>query len=92
MCYGPKIDFLFTRSSFSDANAVTVKAEMSGVVWKTATESGKTYKAGETVTILEAMKMEIPCKAVQGFTVRSVPMQPGDRVNPGDVLVAGVMS
>lgn len=37
----------------TDPKAITVKAELSGVVWKALAESGKTYKKGETVTILE---------------------------------------
>lgn len=37
----------------TDPHAVVVKAELSGVVWKTVTDTSRAYKKGEAVTVLE---------------------------------------
>jgi acetyl-CoA carboxylase biotin carboxyl carrier protein len=42
---------------------------------------------GDTVVLLESMKMEIPVIAESGGTVRAVVVAPGDVVQEGDVLV-----
>ncbi|UZJ53995.1 hypothetical protein CBS101457_003315 [Exobasidium rhododendri] len=76
----------------SDTQAVVVRAELSGVVWKTVTEIGKKYGKGEVITVLEAMKMEIPCKAPESFIVKAIPRQQGDQVEAGDVVAAGLPS
>ena len=46
----PTLSLLSMRT---DPHAVVVKAELSGVVWKTVTDTSRTYKKGEAVTILE---------------------------------------
>lgn len=74
----------------ADPEAILIKAEMSGVIWKTVTEMGKAFKKGEAVTILEAMKMEIPCNASSNFKVKAIVKLPGERVDGGQVVVAGV--
>ncbi|MDQ4051259.1 MAG: biotin/lipoyl-binding carrier protein [Actinomycetota bacterium] len=46
-----------------------------------------TVAEGDTVVLLESMKMEIPVIAESGGTVRAVVVAPGDVVQEGDVLV-----
>jgi len=62
------------------------------VVWKTASEVGKKYKKGEAVTVLEAMKMEIPCSAPNDFVVKAILKGQGDRVEVGEAVVVGMSS
>ena len=48
---------------------------------------GDRIDEGDTVVILESMKMEMPVEAEDGGTVREIRCQEGQAVNEGDVLV-----
>jgi acetyl-CoA carboxylase biotin carboxyl carrier protein len=48
---------------------------------------GDTVEAGDTVVLLESMKMEIPMLAERGGTVTAIKVTVGDVVQDGDVLV-----
>ena len=48
---------------------------------------GERVEAGQTVLILEAMKMEHPMRAVEDGVVREVCISEGDQVEPGTVLL-----
>jgi acetyl-CoA carboxylase biotin carboxyl carrier protein len=48
---------------------------------------GQTVSAGDTLVILESMKMEMPVEATAGGTVKEIRCQEGQPVNEGDVLV-----
>jgi len=50
-------------------------------------EVGATVIAGETLLILESMKMEIPVLADIAGTVQEIGVAVGDVVNEGDILV-----
>ncbi|MFJ7637614.1 acetyl-CoA carboxylase biotin carboxyl carrier protein subunit [Peribacillus sp. NPDC097206] len=63
-----------------------VTAPMSGSVWKITSESGKQVEAGETIVILESMKMEIPITAETGGTVKTISVQEGDFIQEHDVV------
>ena len=47
---------------------------------------GTSVKAGDSVVVLEAMKMEIPVVAPQDGTISSIEVAAGDAVESGDVL------
>ena len=47
---------------------------------------GQAVKAGDSIVLLEAMKMEIPVVAPQDGTVASINVAAGDTVENGDVL------
>ncbi|MED4015442.1 acetyl-CoA carboxylase biotin carboxyl carrier protein subunit [Sutcliffiella cohnii] len=64
-----------------------VEASMAGTVWKVLVEAGNNVEAGQTVIILESMKMEIPLEVVESGTVKSISVSEGDFVNEGDVLL-----
>ena len=64
-----------------------VRAEMVANVWKVAVAEGQQVAEGDTLLVLESMKMEIPVTAERAGTVRTVPATEGTVVQEGDVLV-----
>jgi acetyl-CoA carboxylase biotin carboxyl carrier protein len=64
-----------------------IVAEMVASVMSVAVAPGDRVGVGETVVLLESMKMEIPVILEAPGTVRSVKVAPGDVVQEGDVLV-----
>ncbi|ORY24558.1 allophanate hydrolase subunit 2-domain-containing protein [Naematelia encephala] len=67
-----------------------IECPMVAAVWQSLVKKGDIVHAGQVVVILEAMKLEIPCRVeddMDGATVVSV-IQPGSLVQPGDILVS----
>ena len=68
------------------AGSVAVTASVPGNVFKEEANVVQAVKAGDTIIILEAMKMEIPVVAPQDGTVASINVGAGDAVESGDTL------
>lgn len=68
------------------AGSVEVTASVPGKICKIEANVGTAVKAGDTVLVLEAMKMEIPVVAPQDGTVATINVAVGDAVESGDVL------
>ena len=66
--------------------AEEVRAEMVANVWKVLAGSGQAVAAGDTLVILESMKMEIPVIAESDGTVRELKVAEGDVVQEGDLI------
>ena len=66
--------------------AVAVNAPMPGNILDVRVKPGDSVKAGDTLLILEAMKMENEISAPQDGTIASVNVSKGDTVNSGDLL------
>ena len=64
-----------------------VTAHIAGTVWKLECKVGDTLEEGDTVAILESMKMEMPVETEEAGTVKEISVAEGDNVNEGDVLV-----
>ncbi len=64
-----------------------IRAEMVASVHSVVSEVGAEVAVGDTLMILESMKMEIPVVVEAAGTVREISVQPGDVVREGDVLV-----
>jgi acetyl-CoA carboxylase biotin carboxyl carrier protein len=64
-----------------------ISASMAGTVLNVLVESGKDVNSGDTILMLESMKMEIPVEAENAGKVAEVKVNVGDFVNEGDVLV-----
>lgn len=64
-----------------------VEAHITGTVWKIECEIGDTVAEGDTVVVLESMKMEMPVEAEDRGAVREILCEEGQAVNEGDVLV-----
>ena len=60
---------------------------MAGAVYKVIAQPGQSVSEGETVLILEAMKMEMSVSATSAGTVRDLHVQPGDQVTAGQLLM-----
>jgi acetyl-CoA carboxylase biotin carboxyl carrier protein len=62
-------------------------APVAGSVWKVEVTLGQSVGAGQTLVILESMKMEIPVEAETAGVVKILHCAPGDVVREGQVLV-----
>ncbi len=63
-----------------------VLSDMVGSVWKVEVAPGQHVSEGDTLVILESMKMEIPVFAPQSGTVRELRVEQGGTVREGDVI------
>jgi acetyl-CoA carboxylase biotin carboxyl carrier protein len=64
-----------------------VAAHITGTVWKIEVKEGQQVSAGDTLVILESMKMEMPVEATEGGVVKEIRCKESQPVNEGDVLV-----
>lgn len=64
-----------------------VTAHITGTVWKIQVSIGQAVSAGDTLVILESMKMEMPVEATDSGTVKEIKVKEAQAVNEGDVLV-----
>jgi acetyl-CoA carboxylase biotin carboxyl carrier protein len=63
-----------------------IRAEMVANVWKVVASAGDTVDDGDTLVILESMKMEIPVLAESAGTVAEIAVAEGDVVQEGDLI------
>lgn len=64
-----------------------VTAPLPGVITFIKVRAGERVKAGQTVAVLEAMKMENEIHCVHEGTVKAVNVKEGDFVQDGDILI-----
>jgi acetyl-CoA carboxylase biotin carboxyl carrier protein len=64
-----------------------VLAHITGTVWKIEVDVGDAVQEGDTVVILESMKMEMPVEAEDPGTVKEILCKEGQSVSEGDSLV-----
>ena len=69
------------------AGAVAINAPMPGNILDVRVAPGDSVKAGDTLLILEAMKMENEISAPQDGTIATIDVRKGDTVSSGDLLV-----
>ena len=65
----------------------SLSAPMPATVVRVEVSPGTPVRRGDTLIILEAMKMELPIRASSDGTVKSVSCKPGDLVQPGVALI-----
>jgi acetyl-CoA carboxylase biotin carboxyl carrier protein len=70
-----------------DMSKVTVESEMAGSIWKILVQVGSDVQEGDTLIIIEAMKMEIPVIASDSGRVTEILVKEGDQVSDGDPVV-----
>ncbi len=64
-----------------------IAAHITGTVWKVECAVGDAVQEGDTVAILESMKMEMPVEAEDAGTVTEIRCEEGQAVSEGDTLV-----
>jgi acetyl-CoA carboxylase biotin carboxyl carrier protein len=64
-----------------------VEAHITGTVWKIEVQIGEAVQEGDTVVVLESMKMEMPVEAEDPGVVTEILVEEGQSVSEGDTLV-----
>jgi len=76
-----------TTSAPAAGSGEPVVAPLAGNIFRILVGVGDVVQEGETIIILEAMKMETEVKAKRGGTISKVVVREGDAVRSGDVLL-----
>ena len=63
-----------------------IRAEMVANVWKVVAAEGQQVQDGDTLVILESMKMEIPVLAESDGTLTKLAVAEGDVIQEGDLI------
>jgi acetyl-CoA carboxylase biotin carboxyl carrier protein len=63
-----------------------IESQVSGTVWKVECQAGVAVADGDTILIIESMKMEIPVDAPGAGTLRELLVAEGDTVAEGQLL------
>jgi acetyl-CoA carboxylase biotin carboxyl carrier protein len=74
------------RSRQTGVAVAEVRAEMVANVWKVVAAEGDHVEDGDTLVIMESMKMEIPVLAESAGTVTAMHVAEGDVVQEGDLI------
>ena len=69
-------------------NAEDIPAPLAGNIWKVLVSPNQQIKEGDTLVILEAMKMETEVKAARSGTVVAVNVSEGDQVSAGQAIIS----
>jgi acetyl-CoA carboxylase biotin carboxyl carrier protein len=64
-----------------------IQAHITGTVWKIEVKPGDSVEEGDTVVILESMKMEMPVEAEDDGVIKEVLCAEGQAVAEGDALI-----
>ena len=75
------------KASPAGPSVIEIKAQLPGNVYQILFAEGDQVKEGETLVILEAMKMETPVVATSSGTVDSIAVTKGQTVQSGQVLL-----
>jgi acetyl-CoA carboxylase biotin carboxyl carrier protein len=73
-------------TDYEEIQVAEVRAEMVANVWKVVAAEGETVADGDTLVILESMKMEIPVLAEDAGTLTRLAVAEGDLVQEGDLI------
>jgi acetyl-CoA carboxylase biotin carboxyl carrier protein len=65
---------------------IEIKSEITGTVWQVRTRPGDRVESGDTLIVIESMKMEIPVITEDGGTVREIRVKEKDPVAEGQVV------
>lgn len=66
--------------------ATTIKAHITGTVWKVEAKPGDALEEGDSIVILESMKMEIPVEAPEPGKVLEIKVAEGQAIKEGDPI------
>jgi urea carboxylase len=83
----PAADEAQASVSEEEEAGLAVQADLNGNIWKVLVQPGDEVSAGQTLIIVEAMKMELAIVAPQAGRVTRIACQAGRPVSPGDHLL-----
>ena len=63
-----------------------MRSELNAIVWKIETAAGTTINAGDTLIVLEAMKMEIPVTSTTAGRIKTILVKLDDVIAEGQVV------
>ena len=75
-----------TKTTEGVTVADEIRAEMVANVWKVVATAGDSVAEGDTLVILESMKMEIPVVAESDGVLQQLAVNEGDVVQEGDLI------
>jgi acetyl-CoA carboxylase biotin carboxyl carrier protein len=67
--------------------ATNVQAHITGTVWKIEVKAGESVDEGQTLVIIESMKMEMPVESPMKGKVEQIAVAEGQSVDEGAVLL-----
>ena len=65
---------------------IEVKSEITGTVWQVKSKPGDKVESGDTLVLIESMKMEIPVITEDGGVVTEILVKEKDAVSEGQVV------
>ena len=65
---------------------IEVKSEITGTVWQVKSSVGDKVESGDTLVVIESMKMEIPVITEDGGVVKEILVKEKDPVAEGQVV------
>jgi len=66
---------------------INVQAHITGTIWKIEVQPGDRVEEGQTLVIIESMKMEMPVEAPNAGMVESISVAEGQAVEEGAILL-----
>jgi acetyl-CoA carboxylase biotin carboxyl carrier protein len=75
------------KAGQEESDLPDVEAHITGTVWKVECQIGQEVAEGDTLVILESMKMEMPVEAEDEGVVKEIVCEEGQSVSEGDTLV-----
>lgn len=75
-----------SESGITPMAKIEIKSEITGTVWQLKAKPGDKIESGDTLIVIESMKMEIPVITEDGGTVREILVQVKDPVAEGQVV------
>jgi acetyl-CoA carboxylase biotin carboxyl carrier protein len=86
-CYTRRGFSSATRStSGTDMARIEIKSEITGTVWQLKSKPGDKVESGDTLIVIESMKMEIPVITEDAGTVKEILVKEKDPVAEGQVV------
>ncbi len=68
-------------------DVIGIDSQVAGTIWKVVVQTGQTIQAGDTVVVLESMKMEIAVESPTDGTIVEICREQGKQISAGQRLV-----
>jgi biotin carboxyl carrier protein len=75
-----------SRAASAAVARIEIKSEITGTVWQLRAQPGDRVEAGDTLLVIESMKMEIPVITEDPGTVKEILVKEKDPVAEGQVV------